>query len=295
VPKQYRIAHSSCPIGKRKLNSKSMYTREMLPFYLRARRIPREVTSLIATEASIGSHTTVLDIGTGTGEVALALAKRSSYVTGIDICEPFLDSAKDTAFREGVSVSFLKQSGNGLLFSDRKYDVITISQAFHWLDPRLAGRGIYRVLESTGMLFFIESKPVLADNHPMRRLIPYACSSSLEVENECNRHALKYWLLFETLRQGNTVIHVNQVWIFRQRQMFDMDYAQAFASRDRLTRAGPSGNDLASALADAIGVTPISMLYGDMYWLVIEMRKMPAEMRPCLPLVRIERCIDIPA
>jgi len=66
----------------------------------------------------------VLDVGTGTGRAALALAHRGARVTGIDASAEMLAVAKRRAHEAGVNVTFLTGDAHGLAFDDRSFDAV---------------------------------------------------------------------------------------------------------------------------------------------------------------------------
>ena len=66
----------------------------------------------------------VLDVGTGTGRAALALAHRGARVTGIDASAEMLAVAKRRALEAGVNVTFLTGDAHGLAFDDRSFDAV---------------------------------------------------------------------------------------------------------------------------------------------------------------------------
>jgi len=66
----------------------------------------------------------VLDVGTGTGRAALALAHRGARVTGIDASAEMLAVAKRRALEAGVNVTFLAGDAHGLAFDDRSFDAV---------------------------------------------------------------------------------------------------------------------------------------------------------------------------
>lgn len=77
----------------------------------------------------------VLDICTGTGEMAIRLAKRGATVTGVDITEPMLAKAR----RKGseLPIDFLLGDARALPFPDKSFDVAVLSLALHDM-PRKA-------------------------------------------------------------------------------------------------------------------------------------------------------------
>src|SRR5579885_1480704 len=72
----------------------------------------------------IGAGDRVLDLATGTGEVALRAAARGARVTGIDVTEPMLAKARDRADAEGLEVSFDLGNVEYLPYDDASFDVV---------------------------------------------------------------------------------------------------------------------------------------------------------------------------
>ena len=77
---------------------------------------------LLAIEAD--RRCKVLDIGTGTGFLALGFAKAGHQVTGIDIAEGMLARARAKATGEGVEIDFLIADAENPPFPARSFDVI---------------------------------------------------------------------------------------------------------------------------------------------------------------------------
>jgi ubiquinone/menaquinone biosynthesis C-methylase UbiE len=83
----------------------------------------------------------VLDIGTGTGLLALILAQQHPewQITGIDISEDMLKIAGETAARNGLSSTtvFQKATAEVLPFPDDSFDLVVSNASLHlWKDPR---------------------------------------------------------------------------------------------------------------------------------------------------------------
>lgn len=65
---------------------------------------------------------TILDVGTGTGRAAIALAGRGARVTGVDASAEMLAVAERRAKEAGVAVTFASGDAHGLAFPDRAFD-----------------------------------------------------------------------------------------------------------------------------------------------------------------------------
>jgi ubiquinone/menaquinone biosynthesis C-methylase UbiE len=80
---------------------------------------------------------TVLDVGTGTGRAAIALAARGALVTGVDASAEMLAVAERRAKDAGVRVTFTSGDAHDLAFPDRSFDaVICLRVLMHTPDWR---------------------------------------------------------------------------------------------------------------------------------------------------------------
>jgi SAM-dependent methyltransferase len=64
----------------------------------------------------------VVDVGTGTGRAAIALATRGARVTGVDASYEMLDVARTRAAAAGADVHFEVGDAHALPFADRSFD-----------------------------------------------------------------------------------------------------------------------------------------------------------------------------
>lgn len=69
----------------------------------------------------------VLDLATGTGEVAIRAAHAGGEVTAIDIAEPMLEKARRRAGEEGVAITFDLGDVEYLPYEDACFDVLLSS------------------------------------------------------------------------------------------------------------------------------------------------------------------------
>ena len=89
--------------------------------------IPRADTEILVEKALawMKPGARVLDIGTGSGAIAVSLAKlgRQAQVTAVDVSDRALEIARRNAERNGAAVEFVKSDCFSAL-KDRKYDMI---------------------------------------------------------------------------------------------------------------------------------------------------------------------------
>ena len=97
----------------------------------------------------------VVDIGCGTGVVALTAARLGARVTGVDLTPTLLERARDSASIMGLSVEWLEGDAEALPLGDARFDVV-LSQFGHIFAPRpeAAVKEMLRVLKPGGTIAF---------------------------------------------------------------------------------------------------------------------------------------------
>jgi SAM-dependent methyltransferase len=94
----------------------------------------------------------VLDLGTGTGVVARALAARGGDVTGLDAAPGQVAAARRLAEEEGLAVRFEEGLAERTGQPDAAFDLVVAAQCWHWFDRTLAAAEARRVLAPGGAL-----------------------------------------------------------------------------------------------------------------------------------------------
>lgn len=74
--------------------------------------------------ADVDGGAPVLDVGTGTGRAALALAAAGGLVTGVDASPEMLRVARERAAAQHLSVTFAPGDAHALPFADGSFDVV---------------------------------------------------------------------------------------------------------------------------------------------------------------------------
>jgi ubiquinone/menaquinone biosynthesis C-methylase UbiE len=88
-----------------------------------------------------------LDVGCGTGLSSVALKEISEKVVGIDVSAAMLGQAK-----KKHRIEYLLASAENLPFGAGKFDLITISQAIHWVDKEKFFAEADRVLKPDSLI-----------------------------------------------------------------------------------------------------------------------------------------------
>jgi ubiquinone/menaquinone biosynthesis C-methylase UbiE len=94
----------------------------------------------------------VLDLGTGTGTIAIGLAQYGCSVTGTDIAPPMLEQAKAISQKLGLNIDFRYGSAESTGMQDHQFDIVVAGQCWHWFEHDKAISEITRVLKPTGRL-----------------------------------------------------------------------------------------------------------------------------------------------
>ncbi len=116
-------------------------------------RTPQYLT--LIHELNLSGHETVLDIGIGSGELSIQIAKElesNGFLYGIDLSPKMIKLARDKADEAKLdNVSFELGDALNLKYDDNTFDVITSSNAFPWVpDKQKFLKEVYRVLKPGG-------------------------------------------------------------------------------------------------------------------------------------------------
>lgn len=122
--------------------------------------MPAAATLVKFSQIKAGEN--VLDVGCGTGVVAITAARQGAKVTGLDLTPALLERAKFNAPQAGVSIEWHEGDAEALAFNDNSFDVV-VSQFGHMFAPRptVALSEMLRVLKKGGRLAFSTWPPEL--------------------------------------------------------------------------------------------------------------------------------------
>ena len=110
--------------------------------------------------AGITAGQDVLDVGCGTGVVALTAARTGARVRGLDLTPALLEHARENARVAGVEIDFVEGDAEALPYADASFDVV-VSQFGHMFAPRaeVSLSEMLRVLKPGGTIAFATWPP----------------------------------------------------------------------------------------------------------------------------------------
>jgi SAM-dependent methyltransferase len=98
-----------------------------------------------------GDAASVLDLGAGTGKLTVELVRLGATVTAVDPSDDMLRVLRARL----PHVTTLRGSAEQIPLADASVDLVTVAQAWHWVDPGAASAEVVRVLRPGGRLALI--------------------------------------------------------------------------------------------------------------------------------------------
>ena len=111
------------------------------------------VDKLVELTTNIGLR--VLDIGAGTGHLALPLARRGLDVVAIEPASAMLEQLRLLAEKREVVLRSVHAPAEAIPFDGPSFDLAIISDAIHFIDAELAAAELRRVLVLRGALAIV--------------------------------------------------------------------------------------------------------------------------------------------
>jgi SAM-dependent methyltransferase len=150
--------------------------REMWASFAPTAAFTTPVAAHLVGFAGVKAGEAVLDVGTGTGVVAITAARAGALVTGLDLTPALLDVARDNAqVAKLPTVKWIEGDAEKLPFTEGQFDVV-LSQFGHMFAPRpdVAVAEMRRVLKPGGRLAFATWPP----EHFVGRLFAFVGKNS---------------------------------------------------------------------------------------------------------------------
>jgi len=134
--------------------------REMWSTFSPTAMFTTPVAAHLVRFVGIVSGERVLDVGTGTGVVAITAARMGARVIGLDLTPALLEHARENALLARLEIEWTEGDAESLPYPDASFDVVT-SQFGHMFAPRpdVAVQEMRRVLKPGGRVAFATWPP----------------------------------------------------------------------------------------------------------------------------------------
>jgi ubiquinone/menaquinone biosynthesis C-methylase UbiE len=118
------------------------------------------VSELLCEATDLHAGERVLDVATGSGNTAIAAARRFCDVSGVDYVPALLDRARERATAERVSVDFREGDAEAIPYLDASFDVVLSTYgAMFAPNQEQAARELLRVCRSDGRIGMVNWTP----------------------------------------------------------------------------------------------------------------------------------------
>jgi ubiquinone/menaquinone biosynthesis C-methylase UbiE len=118
------------------------------------------VSELLIEALDVHSTERVLDVATGSGNAALAAARRGCDVTGVDYVPALLERARRRAEAEGLTIEFVEGDAEALPFPDASFDVVSsVFGSMFAPDQERAAAELARVVRPGGRIGVVAHTP----------------------------------------------------------------------------------------------------------------------------------------
>ena len=112
--------------------------------------------------ATLGLNGTelLLDLGCGTGRIALGFAPYVRTLVGVDTELPMLERAGREAARQAIPIRLIHASVEKFHFDEFKFDCATLGNIHWWLDREQTHQVLNHLLSETGKVFICTALPL---------------------------------------------------------------------------------------------------------------------------------------
>ncbi|WFU70666.1 class I SAM-dependent methyltransferase [Bradyrhizobium sp. CB2312] len=127
---------------------------------------PREFFRAVAHKLGVTEQSSLIDLGTGPGLLALGFAPYVGRLVGVDPEPAMLDAARRAAASAGHTVALIEGKAETLADDIASFDVVTIGRALHWMDREATLARLDRLVAPDGAIAICASFPAADGRNP---------------------------------------------------------------------------------------------------------------------------------
>jgi SAM-dependent methyltransferase len=122
---------------------------------------PHELFETLRNEAGVDGSGRLLDLGCGTGEIAVPMSPHFREIWAVDQQPEMIELGRERAASAGASnIRWILRTAETVEAASLSFQLVTVGAAFHWMDRELVGSHAMQWLESGRCL------AVLGSNSP---------------------------------------------------------------------------------------------------------------------------------
>ncbi|HKQ46321.1 MAG TPA: class I SAM-dependent methyltransferase [Rhizomicrobium sp.] len=126
---------------------------------------PERLIARVAALAGLKPGDAVLDLGCGTGMLAIPLAQAGMAVTAMDPEPEMLAAAQMAAQQAGVAVTWIRGGSQDLTAHMGPFRLVVMGRSFHWMDRAQTLAMLDKIVTPDGgVALFHDSHPPVAEN-----------------------------------------------------------------------------------------------------------------------------------
>jgi SAM-dependent methyltransferase len=138
--------------GETKPTEKAQFGRTAESYAKHRLGFPASMYARLAVEGLLKAGMAHIDVGTGTGALALSASMMGLKSVGLDIDRNMLAAARTLANNSGLRTSYRQASAEETGCEDASQDLVTAGQCWHWFDRPKAAAEALRILKPGGHL-----------------------------------------------------------------------------------------------------------------------------------------------
>jgi ubiquinone/menaquinone biosynthesis C-methylase UbiE len=217
---------------------------------------PQEVFDWVITEHKLDSRGRLLDVGCGTGQVALPLSQWFDEVIAIDPEQRMLQIGELTARQRNITnVRFLSMRAEDVSNEMSPLRLVTFGASFHWVDRVVVANRIYEMLEPGGGLVILAPSSIWRGAEPWKEVAVRTIKDWLGEERRAGSGMFKTAprheeCLAQTPFSDLRVVDIHQLHVWTADSLIGYLFSTSFASKAVLGHlVEPFEKDLRNRLA----------------------------------------------
>jgi ubiquinone/menaquinone biosynthesis C-methylase UbiE len=125
---------------------------------------PEELIEVLIKETKLSKDSKLLEIGPGTGQATMSLAKRNFYITAVEIGNNLAEILR-RKLKNFHNTSVITGTFEDTVFPAECFDLVFAATSFHWIKPELKFTKPHHILKPNGYLAIIKGPQISGEGN----------------------------------------------------------------------------------------------------------------------------------